>query len=101
MTYPIVSVDPCCCSYGYINTCRSQRAKREFNMVLLHPDDGSVESWDAEGSADKMRKDFEGWDPKFVLVALVHHGHQLTGEIQTSEDSQHGTFNSEVETYGS
>lgn len=33
-------------------------------MVLLHPDDGSVESWQAEGSADKMRSDFEGWDPK-------------------------------------
>lgn len=33
-------------------------------MVMLHPDDGSVESWSAEGSADKMRDDFAGWDPK-------------------------------------
>ncbi|KAG9012944.1 hypothetical protein FRB90_006426, partial [Tulasnella sp. 427] len=44
------------------------RAKREFNMVLLHPDDGSVESWQAEGSADKMRADFEGWDPKLQKI---------------------------------
>ncbi|KAG9050167.1 hypothetical protein FS837_007281 [Tulasnella sp. UAMH 9824] len=44
------------------------RAKKEFNMVLLHPDDGSVESWQAEGSADKMRGDFEGWDPKLQKI---------------------------------
>ena len=33
-------------------------------MVLIHPDDGSVESWNAEGSADKMRADFVGWEPR-------------------------------------
>ncbi|KAG8899719.1 hypothetical protein FRB99_006468 [Tulasnella sp. 403] len=44
------------------------RAKKEFNMVLLHPDDGSVESWQAEGSADKMRSDFAGWDPKLQKI---------------------------------
>lgn len=36
-------------------------------MVLLHPDDGSVESWTAEGSSDKMRADFAGWEPRYVL----------------------------------
>lgn len=41
-----------------------QRAKKQFNLVLLHPDDGSVESWEAQGSADRMREDFAGWDPK-------------------------------------
>ncbi|EIN04497.1 FAD/NAD(P)-binding domain-containing protein [Punctularia strigosozonata HHB-11173 SS5] len=40
------------------------RAKREFNLVLLHPDDGSVESWTAEGSADKMRRDFADFEPR-------------------------------------
>ncbi|KZW01800.1 FAD/NAD(P)-binding domain-containing protein [Exidia glandulosa HHB12029] len=40
------------------------RAKTEYNLVLLHPDDGSVESWTAEGSADKMRADFAGWEPR-------------------------------------
>ncbi|KAG8931268.1 hypothetical protein FRC02_002990 [Tulasnella sp. 418] len=48
------------------------RAKKEFNMVLLHPDDGSVESWQAEGSAEKMRADFRGWDPKIQkLLEMV------------------------------
>ncbi|KAG8741018.1 hypothetical protein FRC10_003441 [Ceratobasidium sp. 414] len=40
------------------------RAKKEYNMVLLHPDDGATESWSAEGSGDNMRKDFEGWEPR-------------------------------------
>lgn len=34
--------------------------------MLAHPDDGSVESWTAEGSADKMRADFAGWDYRYV-----------------------------------
>lgn len=41
-----------------------QRAKMEYNIVLVHPDDGSVESWTAEGSAEKMRADFAGWDSR-------------------------------------
>ncbi|KAI0925362.1 hypothetical protein AcV7_005629 [Taiwanofungus camphoratus] len=40
------------------------RAKNEFNLVMLHPDDGSVESWTAEGSADKMRADFADFEPR-------------------------------------
>ncbi|KAI8976310.1 FAD/NAD-P-binding domain-containing protein [Trametes punicea] len=40
------------------------RAKKEYNMVLVHPDDGSVESWTAEGSADKMRADFADFEPR-------------------------------------
>jgi len=48
------------------------RGKREFNIVLAHPDDGSVESWTAEGSADKMRSDFDGWEPRVQkLLQLV------------------------------
>ncbi|KAG9309242.1 FAD/NAD(P)-binding domain-containing protein [Chiua virens] len=48
------------------------RAKKEFNLVLAHPDDGSVESWTAEGSADKMRADFVGWEPRVQkLLALI------------------------------
>lgn len=43
-----------------------QRAKKEFNIVLLHPDDNSVESWTAEGSADKMRADFADFEPRYV-----------------------------------
>lgn len=45
-----------------------QRAKKEYNVVLLHPDDGSVESWTAEGSAEKMRKDFEDFEPRIQKI---------------------------------
>ncbi|KAI9463897.1 FAD/NAD(P)-binding domain-containing protein [Boletus coccyginus] len=48
------------------------RAKKEYNVLLLHPDDGSVDSWTVEGSADKMRADFVGWEPRIQkLLALV------------------------------
>lgn len=40
------------------------RGKQEYNLVLLHPDDGSVESWTAEGSAEKMRRDFGDFEPR-------------------------------------
>ncbi|KAI0799635.1 FAD/NAD(P)-binding domain-containing protein, partial [Irpex lacteus] len=40
------------------------RAKKEYNIVLAHPDDGSVESWTAKGSADKMRADFADFEPR-------------------------------------
>ncbi|PCH34614.1 FAD/NAD(P)-binding domain-containing protein [Wolfiporia cocos MD-104 SS10] len=50
----------------------SVRAKREYNLVMLHPDDGSVESWTAEGSADKMRADFADFEPRVQkMLALV------------------------------
>ncbi|EMD31600.1 hypothetical protein CERSUDRAFT_119636 [Gelatoporia subvermispora B] len=49
------------------------RAKKEFNVVLLHPDDGSVESWTAEGSADKMRSDFADFEPRVQkLLSFVN-----------------------------
>ena len=35
-----------------------------YNIVLAHPDDGSVESWTAEGSADKMREEFDDFEPR-------------------------------------
>ena len=34
-------------------------------LVLLHPDDGSVESW-TEGSGDKMLAGFADFEPRFV-----------------------------------
>ncbi|KAI0052821.1 FAD/NAD-P-binding domain-containing protein [Auriscalpium vulgare] len=40
------------------------RGKKEYNLVLLHPDDGSVESWTADGSAEKMRADFADFEPR-------------------------------------
>ncbi|KAG9124299.1 hypothetical protein FRC07_012099 [Ceratobasidium sp. 392] len=45
------------------------RGRKEYNIVLLHPDgrDGTtpaVESWTAMGSVENMRKDFSGWEPR-------------------------------------
>ncbi|KIK82238.1 hypothetical protein PAXRUDRAFT_832326 [Paxillus rubicundulus Ve08.2h10] len=48
------------------------RSRQEYNLVVVHPDCGSDESWTAEGSADKMRIDFVGWEPRIQkLLALV------------------------------
>ncbi|KAI1788012.1 hypothetical protein LXA43DRAFT_1097694 [Ganoderma leucocontextum] len=37
-------------------------------LVLAHPDDGFVESWTAEGSADKMRADFADFEPRLRKI---------------------------------
>ncbi|KAH8110407.1 FAD/NAD-P-binding domain-containing protein [Phellopilus nigrolimitatus] len=47
------------------------RGKKEYNLVMMHPDDGSVESWSAEGSADKLRADFADYDPRLSISASV------------------------------
>ncbi|KAH9938896.1 FAD/NAD(P)-binding domain-containing protein [Epithele typhae] len=44
------------------------RSKKEYNIVLAHPDDGSVESWTAEGSADKMRAEFADYCPQMHKI---------------------------------
>lgn len=38
---------------------------------MLHPDNGSVESWTAEGSAEKMKADFVGWEPRSDKLILL------------------------------
>lgn len=43
-----------------------QRAQKEFNLVMIHPDEGSTESWTSEASTEKMRQDFVGWEPRRV-----------------------------------
>ena len=35
-----------------------------YNMVLLHPDDGSVEAWTGKENADKMTHDFADFEPR-------------------------------------
>ncbi|KAG1767425.1 FAD/NAD(P)-binding domain-containing protein [Suillus occidentalis] len=48
------------------------RAKREYNLVMIHPDDGSEESWTAKGNTDKMRAEFAGWEPRIQkLMAMI------------------------------
>jgi salicylate hydroxylase len=72
MAYCIVSV----CSFdGCLFFCGNdrelvlglpQRARNEFNLELFHPDDGPINSWPMEGSADKMRDDFADFEPRYV-----------------------------------
>lgn len=48
------------------------RATREYNLVMIHPDDGSEESWTAKGNTDKMRAEFAGWEPRIQkLMAMI------------------------------
>lgn len=48
------------------------RGKREYNLVMLHPDDLLSESWTAPGDVDEMYKTYEGWDPRLrKLQAMV------------------------------
>ncbi|KAJ7702205.1 hypothetical protein B0H17DRAFT_1194722 [Mycena rosella] len=48
------------------------RAKTEYNLVMVHPDDRLQESYTAEGSVTKMRADFQDWEPRVQkLLALV------------------------------
>ncbi|KAL5512455.1 hypothetical protein ACEPAG_3108 [Sanghuangporus baumii] len=53
------------------------RGKKEFNLVMIHPDGGSVESWTAEGSAEKLREDFADYDPRI---------HKLLSFVQSTLD---------------
>lgn len=36
----------------------------EWNVVLIHPDRGSTESWTAEGDVEKMREEFKEFEPR-------------------------------------
>jgi salicylate hydroxylase len=54
------------------------RAKKEYNLVMLHPDEdtggsvGARESWTAEASTKQMRSDFVGWEPRIQkLLGMV------------------------------
>lgn len=54
----------------FIDMSRLQRAKKEYNLVMLHPDEhtgqASSESWTAEASVEQMRNEFVGWEPRYV-----------------------------------
>ncbi|KAJ7222831.1 hypothetical protein B0H12DRAFT_298791 [Mycena haematopus] len=49
------------------------RQKTEYNLVLVHPNNNTNESYVNEGSVIQMRKDFEGWEPRIQkLLKLVN-----------------------------
>ncbi|KAJ7920819.1 hypothetical protein B0H13DRAFT_2249664 [Mycena leptocephala] len=48
------------------------RGKAEYNLVMVHPNDRQQESYTAQGSVEKMRADFDGWEPRVKkLLGLV------------------------------
>ncbi|KAJ7093875.1 hypothetical protein B0H15DRAFT_938310 [Mycena belliarum] len=48
------------------------RGSKEYNLVMLHPNRGLREAYNVEGSVDKMRADYAGWEPRVQkLLALV------------------------------
>lgn len=48
------------------------RRKERYNIILLHPDDGLVESWKARGNLEKMRKAFDDFEPRVhKLLRLI------------------------------
>ncbi|KAF8327528.1 hypothetical protein F5887DRAFT_1010721 [Amanita rubescens] len=48
------------------------RGKKEYNLVMLHPDDEATESWSSPGDVNEMFKAYEGWDPRLrKLQAMV------------------------------
>lgn len=68
--------------------------------MLAHPDDGSVESWSAVGSADKMRVDFAGWEPRsasYCCIGLF----EIEEVLQGHKTSRHGPLYYEMEVDGS
>ncbi|EJD00227.1 FAD/NAD-binding domain-containing protein [Fomitiporia mediterranea MF3/22] len=49
------------------------KAKQEYNVVMLHPDDGSVNSWTAQGNVEQMRDSFKDFEPRVrKLLSLVN-----------------------------
>ncbi|TDL17810.1 FAD/NAD(P)-binding domain-containing protein [Rickenella mellea] len=44
------------------------RAKKELNLVLVHQDDESVESWTAVSDAKKMMLEFSGFEPRVQKI---------------------------------
>ncbi|KAF7292753.1 FAD/NAD-P-binding domain-containing protein [Mycena indigotica] len=52
------------------------RNKKEYNLVMLHPDRGiqAGEAYDVPGSVEQMRADYAGWEPRVEkLLSLVSH----------------------------
>ncbi|KDQ19543.1 hypothetical protein BOTBODRAFT_170623 [Botryobasidium botryosum FD-172 SS1] len=44
------------------------RAQKLFNLVILHPDNATEESWTQPGSVEKMREEFAGWEPRVQKI---------------------------------
>ncbi|KAL0581032.1 hypothetical protein V5O48_001026 [Marasmius crinis-equi] len=48
------------------------RGGKEYNMVIVKPDDGSTYSWTAKGDVKEVEESFHGWEPRFrKLISLM------------------------------
>jgi hypothetical protein len=61
-------------------------AGKSFNMVLSHPDDTDPSTWDQTTALSDMKREFQGWDTRYVIVAYVM---TSSDTCQTSKDYQH------------
>ena len=68
-------------------------------MVLAFSDKDSVESWTLEGSADRMRAEFSGWEPKWVKRTSEHPA-SVNYRLQTSKDTFVCAINVQMEAHG-
>lgn len=46
-------------------------------MVLSHPDNTDPLTWDQTTALSDMKREFQGWDTKYVVVSNIH-GSRLT-----------------------
>ncbi|KAK7056692.1 hypothetical protein VNI00_002409 [Paramarasmius palmivorus] len=53
--------------YRHIMGYRVRNGK-EYNMVLIAPDDGSTYSWTAEGKVEDVRETFTGWESRLTKL---------------------------------
>lgn len=49
---------------------------KSFNMVLSHRDTSDPATWSNDTALEDMRKEFNGWDPKYVRPFPSRHQHQ-------------------------
>ncbi|KAL0568167.1 hypothetical protein V5O48_013826 [Marasmius crinis-equi] len=49
----------------------SIRERNIYNLVMIGPDDGSMESWTARGTVEEVREFFKGWEPR--IQKLISH----------------------------
>ncbi|TRM64793.1 hypothetical protein BD626DRAFT_454816 [Schizophyllum amplum] len=46
--------------------------QRQFNLVMIHPDRGYSESWTTPGDVQRMRDEYQGWEPSILkLLGLI------------------------------
>ena len=70
------------------NARDGQRAKKEYNLVMIHPDEGgegAVESYNTTVNASKMKEYYKGWNITSVtLFSCRSCAHVLLTESKSS-----------------